>query len=80
MTTAKQITVHGITLGVEYEYTPFERNNYGHPDDRMEDVQAEVEIISIWHKEEDILLLMADNIVADIELILLHEAAKQAHS
>lgn len=78
MTTAKQITVHGITLGVEYEYTPFESNNYGNPDDRLPDIEPEVEIISIWHKGEDIILLMADDVLADIELALLQGAVKQA--
>lgn len=78
MTTTKQITTHNTKLEVEFEFTPGEINNYGHPDDRMEDAQAEVEIISIWHKGEDILLLMTDDVVADIELILLQEAVKQA--
>lgn len=78
MTTTKQITMRDTKLEVEFEFTPGEINNYGHPDDRLPDIEPEVEIVSIWHKGEDIILLMADELVADINLILLHEAAKQA--
>lgn len=78
MTTTKQITMHDRKLKVEFEYTPGEINNWGHPDDRLPDIEPEVEIVSIWHKGEDIILLVNENIVADIELALLQEAVKQA--
>lgn len=65
------ITIHGITLEVEFEYTPYERNNWGHPDDRMPDVDEEVILNGAYVEDVDILSLLSEDVQADIETKIL---------
>lgn len=65
------ITIHGITLMVEFDYTPPEHNNWGHPDDRMPDVDEEVILNGVRVEDVDILSLLSEDVQADIETVIL---------
>lgn len=70
------ITIHGITLEVEYEYTPYEHNNWGHPDDRLPDVDEEVVLNGVYVNEINVLSILSEEVQADIEMIILRECKK----
>lgn len=70
------ITIHGVTLEVEFDYTPYEHNNWGHPDDRMPDVEEEVILNGACVEDVDILSLLSEDVQADIEMIILKECKK----
>lgn len=65
------ITIHGIALEVEYEYTPYEHNNWGHPDDRLPDVQEEVELTGVYVNEINVLSIISDEVQSHIETVIL---------
>ena len=65
------ITIHGITLEVEFEYTPYEHNNWGHPDDRLPDVQEEVDLLGVYVNEINVLSILSEEVQADIETKIL---------
>ena len=70
------ITIHGITLEVEFDYTPHEHNNWGHPDDRLPDVDEEVILNGAYVEDVDILSLLSEDIQADIETVILRGCRK----
>lgn len=55
------IEYDGLTLLVDFSYTPPEKRNYGHPDDRLPDVEEEFTINEVelyaYNQEEVIDLL-----------------------
>lgn len=73
---AATITIHGIALDVDYEYTPYEHNNHGHPDNRLPDVDEEVELIGVYVKGVNILSLLSEDVQAEIENNILVERRK----
>lgn len=70
------ITIHGITLEVEFDYTPYENNNWGHPDDRLPDVDEEVELLGVYLNDVNVLSILSEDVQADIEMIILRECRK----
>jgi len=70
------ITIHGVTLEVEFDYTPPEHNNWGHPDDRLPDVDEEVILNGVYVEDMDILSLLSEDVQSDIEMIILKECKK----
>lgn len=71
------ITIHGVTLEIDFEYTPPEHNNWGHPDDRMPDVDEEVILNSACVEDVDILSLLSEDVQADIETVILRECKNE---